>query len=436
MSHPATSDWPGHSIPAGERAVAVRIEGLSKRFRVFKSARDRIHSWLLSTGQSPRCQEVWALRDLSLSFQKGECIGIVGSNGSGKSTLLKILAGTLLPSSGRIQIEGRVFALLELATGFNPDLSGRENIAFAGQMLGLDPGYVEEKRAEIEEFSGLGESLRRPVKTYSSGMLVRLGFSMFAFIEPDVLIIDEALSVGDSAFQLKCIRRMEELIYNEHRTVIIVSHDVNALARFCDRVIWLDGGVVRRNGDPDDVIAAYIMANSTAEAVPSRSAPVELPEGGAALSPGEAAVFFRSDLAEIDRVWVEDESGAVLAAAPQGRGFSVCYRVRCHVTVDQGIAFGIRLVNKRGEVIISTNTHLERHSVPGMQGGQSAILRWPIPAGLLPGDYFISCGMSYEANLHDFIVRHLDAYRFPVHGVSLAGGVIGISAAPTVDIGP
>ncbi|MBQ2249480.1 MAG: ABC transporter ATP-binding protein [Clostridia bacterium] len=208
-----------------------------------------------------RYNSFFALSDVSFSVGRGEVLGIVGSNGAGKSTLLKVIAGILTPTSGELRVKGRVVPMLELGSGFDDDLTGRENIFLNGAILGYSEQFLRERFDEIVEFSGLYDFLDVPVRNYSSGMVMRLAFSIASMVEPDVLIVDEILAVGDARFQEKSYTRMLELMHRG-TTVLLVSHDLGQIRRLCDRVLWLDGGRVRRIGDTQEVCDAYAKASS------------------------------------------------------------------------------------------------------------------------------------------------------------------------------
>ena len=233
----------------------VEVAQISKRFKLFDKPWHRAAEWL-SLGRGPLHHDFWALRDINFTVPQGESLGIIGRNGSGKSTLLKILAGASQPTAGAFEVRGRVLALLELGAGFSPDLTGRQNVLVSSELLGFPPGYAAGKLSDIEAFAELGEHFERPVRTYSSGMFVRLAFSTFMFLEPEILIVDEALSVGDVFFQQKCfdaVRRMQE----KGTTLLYVSHDMLSVSNVCDRVLLLDRGEQHFLGDPDEAVAYY-----------------------------------------------------------------------------------------------------------------------------------------------------------------------------------
>ncbi|MBE0598084.1 MAG: ABC transporter ATP-binding protein [Desulfuromonadales bacterium] len=251
---------------------AIQVSGLSKCYHLYETPRDRLKEVIIPklhraishvapslTGSSvPRYfREFWAIRGITFEVGKGETVGIIGRNGSGKSTLLQIICGTLTPTAGKVDVDGRIAALLELGAGFNPEFTGRENAFLNAAILGLDRAEIEARFPEIERFAELGEFIDRPVKTYSSGMYVRLAFSVAVNVDPKLLIVDEALSVGDIRFQAKCmntIRRLRE----QGTTILFVSHDIGAVRTLCDRAIWLDQGQVRLAGDVFRVTSEYV----------------------------------------------------------------------------------------------------------------------------------------------------------------------------------
>ncbi len=265
-------------------ASAIEVQGLSKKYRLgeyhaaYGSLRETlVHATKRLTGQEhnrPR-SEVWALRDVSFEVPEGQVLGVIGRNGAGKSTLLKILTRIATPTSGRAEIRGRVGSLLEVGTGFNQELTGRENIYLNGAILGMKRREIESRFDDIVEFSGVETFIDTPVKRYSSGMYVRLAFAVAAHLEPEILFVDEVLSVGDAEFQRRCLGRMEELA-NTGRTVVFVSHALPSVAQLCDRAIWIDGGKLVGDGDAPDMIAKYLhqtRKTGTERVWPAESAP-------------------------------------------------------------------------------------------------------------------------------------------------------------------
>jgi lipopolysaccharide transport system ATP-binding protein len=249
-------------------AVAIEVEGLSKRYRIgelqaaYGTLRESMtHAAKRLTGQEhrPGQEEIWALRDVSFQLDEGKALGVIGRNGAGKSTLLKILTRITTPTSGRAEIRGRVGSLLEVGTGFHPELTGRENIYLNGAILGMKRREIRSKLPEIAEFSGVEKFLDTPVKRYSSGMHVRLAFSVAAHFEPEIMLVDEVLSVGDAEFQARCLGRMEDLGATG-RTVVFVSHQLQAVAQLCDRAILLEDGRVVLDGPSADVVAQYLQS--------------------------------------------------------------------------------------------------------------------------------------------------------------------------------
>ena len=239
------------SPPAG--ATTLKVSGLGKEYRLFQSPQQRLWSLL---GGRRNYRSHWALRGVSLELKRGQCLGLIGDNGAGKSSLLKLLAGTMQPSEGQIARSGRVTAILELGAGFHPDFTGRQNLYFGGSLIGITAAQMQRLEPEIIAFAELHEAMDRPVKTYSSGMVVRLAFALVTSIEPDLLIIDEALAVGDQHFQKKCVERIEAF-RNNGCTILFCSHSLYHVQRLCDQALWLHQGQVRALGGTAEVVAAY-----------------------------------------------------------------------------------------------------------------------------------------------------------------------------------
>jgi lipopolysaccharide transport system ATP-binding protein len=245
--------------------VAIRVTNLSKRYEIYANPRERLNQFILPrlqrlTGQSPKqyFSEFWALKDVSFEIKKGETVGIIGRNGSGKSTLLQLICGTLTPTSGSIQTNGRIAALLELGSGFNPEFTGRENVYLNAAVLGLSKAEIDERFDDIAAFADIGQFIEQPVKTYSSGMYVRLAFAVIAHVDADILVVDEALSVGDAFFSLKCIRFLRKFM--KTGTVLFVSHDTGSIKNLCNYALWLEKGRVFKKGATQYVCELYLEA--------------------------------------------------------------------------------------------------------------------------------------------------------------------------------
>jgi ABC-type polysaccharide/polyol phosphate transport system ATPase subunit len=270
--------------------VVIETKGLSKRFFLQQSGSRTLKSAVLGLLRPHRRREFWALRDVTFSVRRGETLGIIGANGSGKSTLLSLLAGTLTPTRGTVRVEGRISSLLELGAGFHPELTGRENVFLWGSIMGLSRATMRERFERIVEFAELREYIDQPVKFYSSGMYVRLGFAVAVEVDPDVMLVDEVLAVGDLAFQKKCLDRMAEFRKRD-KTMLIVSHDMRTIQAISHRILFLDAGQVRGEGDPGEMVDRYEhhMLQSRADALRrewgTREAVIERVEIGPAEGP-------------------------------------------------------------------------------------------------------------------------------------------------------
>ncbi len=253
---------------------AVEVRELSKNYLLEGSQFSRMRH-LMGDGKLSPKDGIWALRDVSFSVAQGEAFGIIGTNGSGKSTLLQIVAGILRPTSGSVQMNGRVSALLELGSGFSPEFTGRDNVYLNGSLLGLSRGEIDARFADIEMFAGIGDFIGQPIKTYSSGMVLRLAFAVAVHVDPEVLIVDEALAVGDIAFRLRCMRKIHDL-RARGTTILFVSHETTDVKALCERCLWLQNGIVQDLGKADDVVARYLSSTLHREALISESAATSL----------------------------------------------------------------------------------------------------------------------------------------------------------------
>lgn len=330
---------------------------MGKRYRLYASPRERLLALL---GWADRSQSYWALRDVGFELQRGQCLGVVGDNGAGKSTLLKLLAGTLQPSHGHVQRTGRVTAILELGAGFHPDFTGRDNLMFGGSLIGLGQADMLRLADEIVAFSELGDAIDRPVKTYSSGMTVRLAFALVTALQPELLIIDEALSVGDQHFQKKCAQRIESFRENGC-TILFCSHSIYHVRQLCDQVLWLDKGLVRGLGDTETVLADY----KTHVRLQDNTQPVSIPSSPSGRSDTRTdhdltswvANGRRAGLLEAQVSGLEanagDESASLLS------GSDLVIQVRAVSVSDETPSVGVMLEQFQGIGITSVATHAE-----------------------------------------------------------------------------
>ncbi len=386
-------------------AAVIEASGLGKRYRIgtrvpYKTLREAI-AGIASAAARRRRREaateegtLWALRDVSFRVEPGEALGIIGRNGAGKTTLLKILSRITEPSTGEVRLRGRVGSLLEVGTGFHPELTGRENIFLNGAILGMRTAEVKRKFDEIVAFAEVERFLDTPVKHYSSGMYVRLAFAVAAHLEPEILLIDEVLAVGDAAFQKKCLGKMEQ-VGREGRTVLFVSHQLPMIRSLCSRAMLLDRGGIVRDGLPGDVIDAYVL---------------DMDRGAAKTIDVSAHIRSQGDQAAIREAWVENERGEPCSEILMGRPFSLCYRFSATRTlVSPGFGFGIE--NIYGQRVFSLSNYLlERDEPPPAREG---VVRCVIPeCALLPGTYLASISlMEMQATFVDYIERVL---RFTV----------------------
>ena len=349
--------------------AAIRVEQLSKQYRVgghvpaYASLRDRITDSFRAKAATPRQELFWALRDVSLTIGRGEVIGVVGRNGAGKSTLLKILSRITEPTEGEVHLFGRVSSLLEVGTGFHPELTGRENIYLNGAILGMTRREIRAKFDDIVAFAETEAFLDTPVKRYSSGMYMRLAFAVAAHLDPDILLVDEVLAVGDAAFQRKCLGRVEQ-ISGQGRTVVIVSHNMTVVSTLSDRVVWLDAGKIVDFGSPAEVIARYLSAG------------------------------IESNLAWVPRAPATDaftfHGVTVRGAGPADSPIDIEFDYEVRKPMPPGRLF-FRLLNESGVVILTsaeTDGTAQEHRVWSLGRHQ---MRCRIPGNLLrPGRYFIT----------------------------------------------
>lgn len=334
------------AMPSDLAPLTLEVSQLGKEYRLYDSPRQRLKA--LMTGRDTH-RSHWALRNVSFALRRGQCLGVIGDNGAGKSSLLKLLAGTLQPSTGTVRRTGRVTAILELGAGFHPDFTGRQNLYFGGSLIGISAAEMTALESEIIAFSELGEAMDRPVKTYSSGMTVRLAFALVTAVEPQLLIIDEALAVGDQHFQKKCVERIESF-RNNGCTILFCSHSLYHVQQLCDTTLWLKGGEVQAYGPTPEVLAAYgvhVRAQESPPPPPSTSAP----EIASTHAPSLTAA------AKIESVVVADLRPAVGGASPRLDSPHLRVTVRARAPEGERPQFGVMLEQTHGVGITSVTTH-------------------------------------------------------------------------------
>ncbi|MDO8108551.1 ABC transporter ATP-binding protein [Isoptericola sp. b441] len=385
--------------------AAVSVEGVSKRFRVYHERNQTLKSAIMRRRRAVY-EDFWALRDVSFEIPAGRTFALVGDNGSGKSTLLKTLAQILYPDEGTVRVNGRVAALLEVGSGFHPELSGRENVYLNGSILGMTRTEIERKFDDIVGFSGVEDFIDQPVKNYSSGMYVRLGFSVAINVDPEILLVDEVLAVGDAAFQDKCAEKFADF-RREGRTVVVVSHSMPSLRAMADQVAWLDHGSLVRTGDAGTVLEEYL--DSTRQGV-------RVDESG--------RVRWGSGEARIDRVDVVSggrTTDVVRSLAP--------VTLRVHYTADEAIpnpVFGLAIESHDGVYLWANNTRDQGWHTPRIAG--SGVLECQVPAlALQPGGFSVLASVVDETTTHVYDYLR-DAARFQVtHGdLHESGGFVAL----------
>lgn len=393
----------------------IQLESISKCYRIFRNPQDRFKQALLDRLQnvfgrkttSPLYREHWALRDVSFEAQQGEAVGILGRNGAGKSTLLQIIAGTVQATSGTVQTTGRITALLELGSGFNPEFTGRENVFLNAQILGLSHEDALARFDDIAGFADIGDFIDQPVKTYSSGMMMRLAFAVQTVLDPTVLIVDEALSVGDAKFQEKCFRKLQALRENG-TTILFVSHDVNAVTSFCDQALLFDAGQLVGSGKPIDVSKAYIerlysepSATSTNEGRKSEAEPQsasqsqDLPGNTIVSNVVQGNHRFGDRKVEILNVAIFDQAGGKTEVLVSGHHYRITQTVVAHFPITD-IASGFIIRNKRGVDILGITNKTANIEIPRIEVGQVFEISIEVDAWLAAGDYFLQAANAGE----------------------------------------
>lgn len=436
--------------------IAIKITNLSKCYQIYERPQDRLKQMVM--GQLSRLwrgnrkqyyREFWAVKDVSFEVKKGQTVGIIGRNGSGKSTLLQMICGTLNPSSGDVVTHGRVAALLELGSGFNPEFSGRENVFLNASVLGLSHEETTARFEEIAAFADIGDFIDQPVKTYSSGMMVRLAFAVIAHVDADILVIDEALAVGDAFFTQKCMRFLRGFM--KTNTVLFVSHDTGSIKSLCNHAIWLEKGQVLENGLPKDVTDLYLQAfYETQQGKGTHTAikPEYLQRQTRAKKDQRLEFINQTNLrndiqlydfnpeatsfgergATIFEVTLTDTKNEPLAWVVGGEDVTLHVKAIVHTALQSPI-IGFFIKDKLGQMLFGDNTYLTTMDNPlGSEPGQEIVAEFSFNMPrLAKGEYSI-CTALAEGTNESHVQQHWihDAMLFKCDTTSLASGLIGI----------
>jgi len=376
---------------------AVEVERMWKKFRLYHEKNQYLKTAVMRGGRS-RYEDFWALQDVTFQVHEGEAFGIIGSNGSGKSTMLKCLAGILAPDRGKMNVHGRMAALLELGAGFHPDLSGRENVHLNGAILGMTKAEISRKFDEVVSFAGLEKFIDTPVKNYSSGMVVRLGFAIAINVNPEILVIDEVLAVGDEEFQQRCFQKIEQF-RREGRTIIFVSHGLGQVSQLCDRALWLDHGSVRAIGPAYEVVSDY---TGVAHHVEQFESPDSIDQSLNRWGTGEV---------EITAVRLTDKNGNQRATFTSGTPFNIEIDYRVVERVKE-LVVGIRITHLHGLNIFGTNTKRSAVEIDcAIDMGTVIFSVESLP--ILEGVFDVTVGLSDNAEIDPY--DHLEkGFRFNV----------------------
>lgn len=380
--------------------IPIIVENLSKVYRLYNSPAGRLKE-ALWRGRRSYHREFWALKDLSFSVFKGETVGVIGRNGSGKSTLLQLIAGIIPPTYGTIRVNGKVSALLELGSGFDPEYTGRENVFMNGAILGFSHEEMAARFDDIAEFAEIGEFMDHPVKLYSSGMFVRLAFATAINVDPDILLVDEALAVGDTVFQHRCMSRIRK-IQEQDKTIFFVSHDIGAVQKLCSKAILLEEGEMVCMGTPEEVTQEYhrivwhVEDHQPAESLKKDSADTSPQRSGdARMIPVDHYDHrYGSRKGEIIAYSLGDVAGNFRNAFHGGSTLCVCIAVRCHDDIDMPLV-GLVIKDLLGNELIKTNTDAEQFILkPCEKGGVVKISFSILLPHLRPGSYAVSIGFG------------------------------------------
>lgn len=384
-----------------EKKVAIQVKGLEKAYKLYDKPSDRLKE-ALGFGRKKRYKEHYALKGVDMTIYQGETVGIIGTNGSGKSTILKIITGVLNPTGGSVHVNGRISALLELGAGFNMEYNGIENIYLNGTMIGFSKKEIDAKMDDILNFADIGDYVHQPVKTYSSGMFVRLAFAVAINIEPEILIVDEALSVGDVFFQAKCYHKFEEF-KEMGKTIVFVSHDLSSISKYCDRVVLLNQGVKLGEGSPKEMIDAYkqVLVGQYVPAADDHSllSDKEITAAAAAAAgtvKGEVnpeLLEYGTKDAMITGYKITDDMGRETSALLKGKECTITMQVHFEHDIEAPI-FAFTIKNIKGVEITGTNTMVEKAFLSPVRAGSDMEITFTQKIDLQGGEYLLSFGVT------------------------------------------
>lgn len=393
--------------------IAINVEHLDKVYKLYNKPSDRLRETL---GMKISVKEHYALRDVNIQVKKGETVGIIGTNGSGKSTILKIITGVLNPTAGKVEVSGRISALLELGAGFNMEYTGIENVYLNGTMIGFTKEEIDEKLQDILDFADIGEFVNQPVKSYSSGMFVRLAFAVAININPEILIVDEALSVGDVFFQAKCYRKFEEF-KKMGKTILFVSHDLGSITKYCDRAVLLNKGVKLFEGTPKETVDIYkkVLVNQfdpeeleqdfdASDIAKLSSEKQKKKDWKESIAVNPEVIEYGEKIAEIVDYAVIDDSGMITNTLMKGSEFSVRMKVKFHEEIKEPI-YAFTIKNLQGIELTGTNSMIEKADVQGKKAGEFQEITFTQKLSLQGGEYLISLGCTGYRN-GEFTVFH------------------------------
>ncbi len=387
--------------------IVLSVKNVSKYFEMYDKPRHRLQQMLLGPFGKKYYREFWALRDISFEVHRGECVGVIGRNGAGKSTLLQIITGTLQPTAGSVEINGRIAALLELGSGFNPEFTGKENVYLNAAILGLSHAEIDARYQDILDFADIGNFIDQPVKTYSSGMMVRLAFAVNAFVDPDILIVDEALAVGDIRFQKKCFQRISAL-KKQGTTILLVSHDLDSIRQFCSYVIWINDGMIRQIGNTRETVENYIVyMNFGDECISSQETPS--PEITPNFSPDSPASekellpiphdsahqeSFAPGYGEITHYGFFDETGKATFFLSHSQKVTCRFKARILKTIKRPL-YGLVFETSKGSILVGTNNYCTEDDFAPILGPQDieVTFQFHFPE-LQNGKYFFALAIS------------------------------------------